>query len=127
MNNIKLPTNRNFGIVFFVFFLIIALWPLLGGYELRVWSLGISSIFLILGIMNSKYLSPLNKLWFKFGLLLGSIFAPLVMFLIFFLIVTPIGLFMRILGKDILRLKKRDKTYWINKKIYDKSSMNNQF
>ena len=127
MNNIKLPTNRNFGIVFFVFFLIIALWPLLGGYELRVWSLGISSIFLILGIINSKYLSPLNKLWFKFGLLLGSIFAPLVMFLIFFLIVTPIGLFMRILGKDILRLKKRDKTYWINKKIYDKSSMNNQF
>ena len=127
MNNIKLPTNRNFGIVFFLFFLIIGLWPLLGGHELRVWSLGISSIFLILGIINSKYLSPLNKLWFKFGLLLGSIFAPLVMFLIFFLVVTPIGLFMRILGKDILRLKKRDKTYWINKKIYDKSSMNNQF
>tara|TARA_B100001093_G_scaffold475258_1_gene500691 strand:+ start:1023 stop:1406 length:384 start_codon:yes stop_codon:yes gene_type:complete len=127
MNNIKLPTNRNFGIVFFLFFLIIALWPLLGGYELRVWSLGISFIFLILGIINSKYLSPLNKLWFKFGLMLGSIFAPIVMFLIFFLIVTPIGLFMRVLGKDILRLKKRDKTYWINKKIYDKSSMNNQF
>tara|TARA_B100001057_G_scaffold49433_1_gene44058 strand:- start:159 stop:542 length:384 start_codon:yes stop_codon:yes gene_type:complete len=127
MNNIKLPTNRNFGIVFFLFFLIIALWPLLGGHELRVWSLGISVIFLTLGIINSKYLSPLNKLWFKFGLLLGSIFAPIVMFLIFFLVVTPIGLFMRILGKDILRLKKRDKTYWINKKIYDKSSMNNQF
>ena len=111
MNNIKLPTNRNFGIAFFLFFLIIGLWPLLGGHELRVWSLGISSIFLILGIINSKYLSPLNKLWFKFGLLLGSIFAPLVMFLIFFLIVTPIGLFMRVLGKDILRFKKRDKTY----------------
>ena len=89
---IKLPTNRNFGIVFSIVFLIIALWPLLKQNDLRLWSLSISGIFFVLGLFNSKLLSPLNKIWFKFGMLLGSFIAPIVMGIVFFLVVTPTGL-----------------------------------
>ena len=125
--NIKLPSNRNFGIVFFIVFLIIALWPVLKQNEIRIWSLIISFIFFVLGLINSKLLTPLNKLWFKFGILLGNIIAPIVMSIIFFLVVTPTGLIMRIFRKDILKLKKNNKdSYWIDK---DKTnnSMRNQF
>ena len=101
----KLPSNRNFGIVFFIVFLIIGLWPLLGKSEIRYWSIFISVTFLLLGLINSNLLNPLNKIWFNFGMLLGKIISPLVMGVIFFLVVTPIGLIMRVLGKDILNLK----------------------
>ncbi|MFL2894460.1 MAG: SxtJ family membrane protein [Candidatus Pelagibacter sp.] len=125
--NIKLPSNRNFGIVFFIVFLIIALWPILKQNEIRIWSLIISFIFFVLGLINSKLLTPLNKLWFKFGILLGNIIAPIVMGIVFFLVVTPTGLIMRFFRKDILRLKKNSNdSYWINKDNTN-SSMRNQF
>ena len=125
--NIKLPSNRNFGIVFFIVFLIIALWPILKQNEIRIWSLIISFIFFVLGLINSKLLTPLNKLWFKFGILLGNIIAPIVMGIVFFLVVTPTGLIMRFFRKDILKLKKNSSdSYWINKDNTN-SSMRNQF
>ena len=105
MDDIKISSNRSFGIVFFIVFLLIALYPLTYGGEIRIWSLIISIIFLILGLLNSKILTPLNKLWFKFGILLGKIVSPLIMGIIFFLVVTPIGLIMRLFGKDLLNLK----------------------
>ena len=127
MDDIKISSNRSFGIVFFVVFLLVALYPLFHGNEISVWFLTVSFIFLILGLINSKILTPLNKLWFKFGLLLGRIVSPLIMGIIFFLIVTPIGLIMRILGKDLLNLKfNKKKSYWI-KKDGIKSKMKNQF
>ena len=125
--NIKLPSNRNFGIVFFIVFLIIALWPLLKQNEIRIWSLIISFIFFVLGLINSNLLTPLNKLWFKFGILLGNIIAPIIMGIVFFLVVTPTGLIMRFFRKDILKLKKNSSnSYWINKDNTN-SSMRNQF
>ena len=124
---IKLPTNRNFGIVFFVVFLIIAIWPILNENNIRLWSLIISLIFLILGIANSKLLTPLNKIWFKFGIFLGNFIAPIVMGFVYFFVVTPTGLIMKILGKDLLNLKKNNKeTYWI-KKDNSNNNLKNQF
>ena len=127
MDDIKIGSNRSFGIVFFVVFLIIATYPLINGDELRLWSLIISIVFLFLGLVNSKILNPLNKLWFKFGIFLGKIISPLVMGIIFFLVVTPIGLLMRLLNKDLLNLKfNNNSTYWIEK-TEPKSKMKNQF
>ena len=102
-------TNKSFGIVFFIVFFLIGIYPLFNEHNIRIWSILISLVFLILGLLNSKILTPLNKLWFKFGLLLGKIISPLIMGIIFFLVVTPIGLFMRMLGKDLLNLKKKFK------------------
>jgi hypothetical protein len=127
MDDIKISSNRSFGIVFFVVFFLIALYPLIHNEEIRVWSLIISLIFLILGLINSRILTPLNKLWFKFGILLGKIVSPIIMGIIFFLVVTPIGFIMRILGKDVLNLKfNANKSYWIEK-TGPKSKMKNQF
>ena len=127
MDDIKIGSNRSFGIVFFVVFLIIATYPLINGDELRLWSLIISIIFLFLGLVNSKILNPLNKLWFKFGIFLGKIISPLVMGIIFFLVVTPIGLLMRLLNKDLLNLRfNNNNSYWIEKTEL-KSKMKNQF
>ena len=124
---IKIGSNRSFGIVFFVVFLLIAIYPLLNQSEIRIWPLAISLVFLALGIINSKILTPLNKIWFKFGLLLGKIISPLIMGLIFFIVVTPIGLFMRMFKKDLLSLKfNNDQTYWIKKNDND-NRMNKQF
>ena len=127
-SKIKISSNRSFGLVFFVVFLIVALWPLKSGEDIRIWSLALSIIFFFLGILNSKLLTPLNKLWFKFGILLGSIVSPIVMGIVYFIVVTPIGIFMRLLGKDLL---KKDKvknvsTYWI-KRDKQKSTMKKQF
>ena len=126
--NIKISSNRSFGLVFFAFFLIISLWPLINDAEIRIWSLIISIIFLLLGLFNSKILTPLNKLWFKFGIILGKFVSPIVMGLVFFLVVTPTGIIMRLTGKNLLGLKKDIKkdTYWIKKNNY-LSSMKNQF
>ena len=127
MDDVKISSNRSFGIVFFVVFLLIALYPLTYAGEIRIWSLIISIIFLILGLLNSKILAPLNKIWFKFGILLGKIVSPLIMGIIFFLVVTPIGFIMRLLGKDVLNLKyNKNKSYWIEKNG-PKSKMKNQF
>ena len=127
MEDIKISSNRSFGIVFFIVFLLIALYPLTYNEEIRVWSVIISLIFLLLGLLNSKILTPLNKLWFKFGILLGKVVSPLIMGIIFFFVVTPIGLIMRLLGKDVLNLKyNKNKSYWIEKSG-PKSKMKNQF
>lgn len=124
---IAISSNKSFGIVFSIFFLIISLYPLFKGNELRTWSLIISIIFLILGLLNSKILTPLNKLWFKFGILLGNFISPVVMGVVFFAVVTPTSLIMKVLGKDLLNLKKNNKkTYWIEKSKI-KSSMKQQF
>jgi len=127
MDEIKIGSNRSFGIVFFVIFLLIATYPLINGNEIRQWSLIISLVFLILGLINSKILNPLNYLWFKFGIFLGKMISPLVLGIIFFFVVTPIGKLMRVLNKDLLDLKfNKDNSYWI-KKTNTKSKMKNQF
>ena len=128
MDEIKLGSNRSFGIVFFIVFALIAIYPLINQGEVRIWSLIISFLFLFLGLLNSKILTPINKLWFKFGLFLGKIISPIIMGLIFFLVVTPIGLLMRLFGKDVLNLKlnKKKSSYWIEK-TGPKSKMKNQF
>ena len=130
LNNIKIEksTNRSFGLVFFIVFLIIGLWPLANGGSVRFWSLIIALIFLFLGILNSKILTPLNVLWSRFGELLGIVIAPIVMGIIFFLVVTPTGLIMKMFGKDLLRNKFQinNESYWI-KKEKNKSSMKKQF
>ena len=125
---IKISSNKSFGIVFFVIFLVVALWPLINEGEIRIWSIVISIIFLFLGLINSKILTPLNKLWFRFGILLGNVFSPIVMGIIYFGVITPIGILMKLIGKDILNLKqnKKSSTYWIKKEKVI-SNMKNQF
>ena len=127
MKEIKIGSNKSFGIVFFVVFLIVSFYPMINDNDVRYWSLILSIIFLILGLLNSNILTPFNKLWFKFGIFLGKIVSPLIMGIIFFGVVTPIGLLMKILKKDILYLKFNDnKSYWIEKSKL-KSKMKNQF
>ena len=127
MDEIKIGSNRSFGIVFFLVFLLISIYPLINNESIRIWSLVVSLIFLVLGIINSNLLLPLNKLWFKFGIFLGKIISPIIMGIIFFLVVTPIGLIMRLIGKDILNLKySYYRSYWIEK-TGPKSKMKNQF
>ena len=127
MKDIKISSNRSFGLVFFVVFLIITTYPLLNDQNIRIWSLIVSLIFLILGLINSNLLLPLNKIWFKFGILLGKIVSPIVMGIIFFMVVTPTALILRLFGKDILMKKKNnDASYWIKKNNIN-NSMKNQF
>ena len=127
MSKIKVGSNKSFGIVFFVFFLIIGLYPLINEGNTRIWSIVISIIFLILGLINSQILTPLNILWFKFGMLLGRFVSPIVMGLVFFLVVTPTGLIMKLFNKDLLKLRKnKNSSYWI-KRPKIKSEMKNQF
>tara|TARA_B100000795_G_C22564629_1_gene347672 strand:- start:276 stop:659 length:384 start_codon:yes stop_codon:yes gene_type:complete len=127
MSNKSISTNRSFGLVFFTVLLIVALYPLLKAESIRVWALIISIIFLILGLLNSPILSPLNKIWFKFGSLLGDFVSPIVMGVVYFAVVTPTSLIMKALGKDLLNLKKNNKkSYWIEKSTL-KSKMKNQF
>ena len=122
-----MSSNRSFGLLFFIVFLIIGLWPLKNDLELNYIFIGISIIFLILGLMNSKILTPLNKIWVKFGELLGRIIAPIVMALVYFFILTPISLTMRIFGKDFLNLKSSEEnSYWI-KREKNIGTMNKQF
>jgi len=126
-SKIKISSNRSFGLVFFIVFLIVAFWPLKYEEDIRLWSLVLSIIFFILAILNSKLLTPLNKLWFKFGIFLGSIVSPIVMGIVYFLVVTPIGIFMRFLGKDLLKTSKvKHTSYWI-KRDKQQSTMKKQF
>ena len=126
-NKIVISTNRSFGIVFFIFFFIIATYPLINGGDIRIWSIFIAVTFLILGLLNSRILTPFNKIWIKFGVLLGNLISPIILGIIFFLIITPTSLIMKILGKNLLNLKKNNKSsYWVERpKI--KSKMKNQF
>ena len=127
MDDVRISSNRSFGIVFFVVFLLIALYPLIYSGDIRLWSIIASFTFLVLGLLNSKILTPLNKIWFKFGIFLGKLISPVIMGIIFFLVVTPIGLIMRMLGKDLLNLKyNKNQSYWIEKSG-PKSKMKDQF
>jgi hypothetical protein len=121
-------SEKSFGVVFSIVFLIVALYPLLTSAGLHSWALVVSIIFLLLAFLAPKILVLPNKLWFKFGLLIGSIVAPIVMSLIYFITVVPTGLFMRLLGKDLLKQKldKNAKSYWIERKE-PIGSMKNQF
>ena len=127
MEKFNLPSNKNFGLVFFVVFLLVAFYPLIVKGDIRLWSFILSLIFLILGLINSKILTPLNMAWLKFGIFLGKIISPIIMGIIFFCVVTPTGLLMRVFKKDILKLKfNNHKSYWI-KKNEQKSKMKDQF
>ena len=121
-------SNKSFGLLFFIVFLIIGLWPLKNGDSLNIYFIAISITFLILGLINSKLLSPLNKIWIKLGEILGIIISPIVMFLVYFIVLTPVSLIVRLFGKDLLGLKffKKNDTYWIKRKS-NLGSMNNQF
>ena len=123
----RASANRNFGLTFFIVFLLIGIWPLTDFGQVRIWSLIISVIFLTLGIINSRLLSPLNYIWIKFGELLGRIVSPVVMGIVFFIVITPIGFCMRLMGKDLLKTKfSKKNSYWISR---DKNvgSMKKQF
>ena len=124
--NIKKKNNITFGILFFFFFLIVGLYPLNYNETIRVWSVVLSLIFLIITVIKPNLFTFLNKFWIKFGLLLGKIISPIVMGLVFFFVVTPIGILIRILKKDVMGLKRGVSSYWINRK--DKvQSMRKQF
>ena len=119
--------NKSFGILFFIVFLLIALWPVKDSESIRVWSMIISLLFLILGIINSKFLTPLKKGWIKLGEILGKFIAPIVMGFIYFVIITPIGILLRLFGKDLLNIKfNTNKSYWI-KRAKDINTMKRQF
>jgi predicted membrane metal-binding protein len=112
----KNSSNKSFGILFFIVFLIIGLWPLYHSNPIRLWSVIVAVIFLILGLLNSKILSPFNKVWVKFGELLGKIIAPIIMFIVFFVILTPLSLVVRIFKKDLLKVEySKEKSYWIKR------------
>ena len=124
----NIPTEKSFGVVFSIVFLIVSLYPLINSESFRIWALVVSIIFFLLAFLAPKILVLPNKLWFKFGLLIGSIVAPIVMALVYFVTVLPTGFIMRLLGKDLLkqRLDKNDKSYWIERKD-PIGSMKNQF
>jgi hypothetical protein len=125
---IKQGSEKSFGIVFSIVFLIVALYPLINSNEFHTWALVVSVVFLLLTFTVPQVLSLPNKLWFMFGTLLGSIVAPIVMALVYFITVLPIGLIMRLLGKDLLKQKldKNAKSYWIER-TEPMGSMKNQF
>ena len=124
--NIKPKDNITFGILFFIFFLIIGLYPLKSGGVIRIWSIILSLIFFIITIIRPNLFTYLNRLWIKFGMLLGKIISPIVMALVFFFVVTPIGILVRVLKKDVMGLKRGAPSYWINRE--DKiQSMKKQF
>ena len=121
-------SNKSFGILFFIVFLIIGFWPLLNENEIRFWAVFVGIIFLVLGLINSNLLTPLNKFWVKLGEVLGKIIAPIIMFLIFMLVVTPTAILVRLFRKDLLSLKmdKKIHSYWVQRKK-NLGSMKKQF
>ena len=128
MNNIKAGSVKSFGIVFFVVFLLVSLYPLLNNHEIRIWSLIVGFIFLFLGMVSSPVLKPLNLIWFKFGLFLGKFIAPIVMGIVYFIVVFPTFLLLKLIKKNYLNIsyEKNKTSYWLN--IRDKTTtMKDQF
>ena len=124
--NIKRKNNITFGILFFIFFLIVGLYPLISNEPIRIWSIIVSLVFLTVTIIKPNLFTFLNKLWIKFGILLGKIISPIVMGLVFFFVVTPIGIFIKVLKKDVMGLNRGQSSYWITRE--DKiQSMKKQF
>ncbi len=128
MNNIKTSSIRSFGVVFFFVFIIIALYPLLNNHEIRFWSLIIGFIFLFLGLVNSPLLKPLNLIWFKFGLFLGKLIAPIIMGIVYFIVVFPTFLLLKLFKRNYLNIKyeRNNSSYWINVKN-KQTTMRDQF
>ena len=124
--NISYNNNITFGILFFILFLLIGIYPLKSGGIVRIWSIIFSLVFLIITITRPNLFTFLNKLWIQFGVLLGKIISPIIMGLIFFFVVTPTGIIVKILKKDVMGLKRGASTYWINRKEKI-SSMRKQF
>ena len=124
----KRSSNRSFGLLFFVVFLVISFWPLTKKSEINLYLISIALIFLVLGLQNSKILSPLNKAWIKLGEILGRIVAPVVMAIVYFIILTPISLLVRLFGKDLIGMKFSNdiKSYWVKRKKH-LGSMDKQF
>jgi hypothetical protein len=124
----KNTQNRSFGLLFFIVFLAFALWPLTKKGEINLYLISIALIFLILGLLNSKILTPLNRSWIKFGELLGRIIAPIIMGIVYFIILTPVSLLVRLFGKDLIGMKFNNnlKTYWIKRKKH-LGTMDKQF
>ena len=123
----KKSSSRSFGVLFFLIFFLIGLWPLLNGENIRIWSILVSAIFLILGLLNSKILNPLKKSWIKIGEILGRVIAPVIMALIYCIILTPLSLIIKLFGKDLLKVKySKINSYWINRKK-NMGSMKKQF
>ena len=125
----KISSNRSFGVVFFIFFLILSLFPLLKNNQVNFYFLVTAIVFLALGLSNAKILTPLNKYWIKFGDILGKFVSPIIMFLIYFFTVFPVNLLLRLFNKDVMYLKlhKKNKSYWMIKKEINDTNMNNQF
>ena len=125
--NLKISTNKSFAYVFAVVFIIIGIYSLLNNEDPRYWSLIVSLILLILGYKNSLILTPFNSIWFKFGLLLGSVFAPIIMSLVYFLVVYPTNLFLKVFKKNQMGIKYNGniKTYWVEAK--NNNNMKDQF
>ena len=123
----KKNSTKSFGILFFIVFFVIGVWPVFNSENLRLWSIILSFLFLISGLVNANFLNPLNRIWIKFGEILGKIIAPVVMFLIFFVLITPYGFVIRIFGKDLLKTSLSNETsYWI-KREKDAGTMRKQF
>ena len=123
----KKSSSKSFGYLFFSLFLILSLWPVLNDNSVNFLFLSISAVFLILTILKAKILDFLNNYWIKLGELLGRIVAPIIMFLVFFVIVTPLSLLTKLLKKDLLNMRFNDsKTYWTNK-VKKIDSMDKQF
>ena len=123
----KKSSNRSFGLLFFVVFFLIGIWPLFKENDYRLWSLIISIIFLVLGLLDSKLLNPLNNVWVKFGEILGKIIAPIVMMIVFFIVLTPLSFIVKLFIKDLLKIKFiKNNSYWIIRKK-DIGSMKKQF
>ena len=129
MDKLKKSTNKNFGIVFFIVFLIVAFYPLLNNQSIRIWSLIVSCLFLFLGLRNSILLTPLNALWFKFGVFLGKFVAPIVMGIVYFLVIFPTFVLLKIFKRNYLNIKKEKKmkTYWLDIVNEKESTMKDQF
>ena len=116
MKKKSINSNKSFGILFFVVFFLYGIWPILSSNEIRIWSLSMGIIFLILGLLNSKLLTPFHNLWLKLGTLLGRIVAPIIMFLVYFVFITPLAVIIRLFGKDLLRTKfNKLPSYWIKR------------
>ena len=127
MKKKSINSNKSFGILFFVVFFLYGIWPILNSNEIRYWSLLMGIIFLLLGLLNSKLLTPFHNLWLKFGTLLGRIVSPIVMFLVYFVFITPLAVIIRLFGKDLLRKKfNKSPSYWI-KREKNIGSMKRQF
>ena len=125
---IKKNQNRSLGLLFFFVFLTLSLWPLTKKGEINLYLILIAVIFLVLGLLNSRILSPLNKAWMKLGEMIGRIIAPIVMLIVYFLILTPLSLLVRLLGKDLIRMKYNNQieSYWIKRKKH-LGAMDKQF